>query len=49
MNAEERKLFIGHRIEKAEEALEEVRILYGVKHYSTAASRLYYAAFYAAS
>lgn len=49
MNLEERQAFIIHRIEKAEASLKEVKVLYEIGHYSTAASRLYYAAFYSAS
>lgn len=49
MTNEERRLFALHKIDKAREALEEVTLLYEAKHYSTTASRLYYAAFYGAS
>lgn len=49
MTKEERDLFVRHKLEKAEEALDEVSVLYDMQHYGTAASRLYYAAFYGAS
>lgn len=34
---------------KSKEAIKEVEVLYKIGHYGTSASRLYYAAFYAAS
>lgn len=38
-----------YRLERAKEAIEEARLLAGEGHWNTAASRLYYACFYAAS
>ncbi len=49
MNKEERQQFIDHRVTKTRQAVEEVKVLYDIGHYSTAASRLYYAAFYSSS
>jgi len=43
------KAYIEHRLLRAQESPDEVRVLIGAGHYRTAVSRLYYACFYAVS
>lgn len=38
-----------YRLQRAQEALEEARVMTTIQHWNTAANRLYYACFYAAS
>ncbi len=48
MTPEERAL-VEYRLERAHEALEEARLLFGAGHLHTYVNRLYYACFYAMS
>ncbi|MDX1940295.1 MAG: HEPN domain-containing protein [Saprospiraceae bacterium] len=38
-----------YRLQRAHEALEEANVMVSIQHWNTAANRLYYACFYAAS
>ena len=49
MTEEEKKAYVADRILRAQESLVQTDLLYDNQHYNAAASRLYYAAFYAAS
>jgi len=49
LNDEDRKELVKYRLEKANDTFAEIPILIGNKFYRTAANRLYYACFFAAS
>jgi uncharacterized protein (UPF0332 family) len=46
MTAEERKVLIKHRIERAKESIEEARLLFENEKYNATVNRLYYACYY---
>ena len=47
LDEQSRQALIQYRIERADETMEEVRILADSSHYNAAVNRLYYACFYA--
>ncbi len=49
MKGEELQALVAYRLQRAEEALEEARLMQNTKHWNACANRLYYAAFYAIS
>jgi uncharacterized protein (UPF0332 family) len=49
MKAEEIKALIAYRMQRANETLEEARLMQREEHWNACANRLYYAAFYAVS
>lgn len=49
LNRQERTELVKYRLEKAQEALEQVKGVCGLKYWNLAANRLYYTAYYACS
>lgn len=49
MRDEELQALVAYRLSRAEETLEEARVMQGIGHWNACANRLYYAAFYAVS
>ena len=49
MREEDLQALINYRLQRADETLEEARLMQNVAHWNTCANRLYYAAFYAVS
>ncbi len=49
MKEEELQALVAYRFQRAEEALEEARLMQRIGHWNACANRLYYAAFYAVS
>ena len=48
LDEQSRKGLVRYRMERADETMEEVRLLSGHGHYNAAVNRLYYACYYAA-
>lgn len=49
MRAEDIQALINYRLQRADETLEEARLMQNIGHWNTCANRLYYASFYAVS
>ena len=49
MREEDLQALINYRLQRADETLEEARLMQNVAHWNTCANRLYYARFYAVS
>ena len=49
MRKDEIQALITYRLKRAEETLEEARVMQSIGHWNTCANRLYYAAFYVVS
>lgn len=49
MKEEDLQALISYRLQRADETLEEARLMQKIDHWNTCANRLYYAAFYAVS
>jgi uncharacterized protein (UPF0332 family) len=49
MRDEDIQALIDYRLQRADEALEEARLMQNIGHWNSCANRLYYAAFYAVS
>lgn len=49
MRKDDLQALIAYRLQRAEETLEEARVMQNIGHWNTCANRLYYAAFYAVS
>ncbi len=49
MREEDLQALISYRLKRADETLEEARLMQDIAHWNTCANRLYYAAFYAVS
>ena len=49
MREDELQELVTYRLQRAEETLEEARVMQNIGHWNACANRLYYAAFYAVS